>query len=106
MAFAALIVMATTSGCATLAQHAETRRALEHAEKEINATALTGHLWRIRDHAAGDSPQDLEVLLSYARRLKREDIDESLRIAKRIIWAARAGRRQAQQQLNAAPVYR
>ncbi|MDH3379678.1 MAG: hypothetical protein OEQ39_22360 [Gammaproteobacteria bacterium] len=94
------------TGCATIQRGHESRGTLKTAEQAIQHATATGHVWRLVDAATGTKSVDLDTLLDAARAAHRErDYDDAIRIAERVIDAARLGIRQARAQRNAAPYY-
>ena len=107
-AYTGVIVMCLllATGCATIKHGHESRGTLKTAEQALQHVTATGHVWRLVDPATGPGSANLDTLLEAARAAHRaRDYDDAIRIAKRVIDAARLGIRQARGQRNAAPYY-
>jgi len=101
-----VVYLLLASGCATIKRGHESRGMLKTAEQALRHVTATGHVWRLVDPATGPKSADLDTLLDGARAAHRaRDYDDAIRIAKRVIDAARLGIRQARGQQNAAPYY-
>ncbi len=103
---AIVMCLMLATGCATIQRGHESRGTLKIAEQALEHVTATDHVWRLVDPATGSKSADLDTLLDAARAAHRaRDYDNAIRIAKRVIDAARLGIRQARGQRNAAPYY-
>jgi hypothetical protein len=101
-----VVYLFLATGCATIQRGHESRVTLRIAEQALQHVTATGHVWRLVDSATGPKSADLDTLLDGARAAHRaRDYDDAIRIAKRVIDAARLGIHQARGQRNAAPYY-
>ncbi len=91
---------------AAAADRTEVDQAIAAAEKELAAVAEAGHVWRLIDKSTGSRSENLDKILAAAKKARDEgNLDEALRIAKRVESAAKLGQAQATDQRDAKPFY-
>ena len=80
--------------------------AIAMAEQELAAVKQAKYEWQLIDKATGSASVPLTKLLEAAKKARAEgQEDEALRIAKRVLEAAKLGQQQAQEQSSAKPQY-
>jgi len=105
-----LTVMAVgIGGCASLGSGSTgsaSEQVLKQAEKELVAVRKTGHVWLLLDKATGNKTVSVGKLYT-AAKVARKKGDETLaiRLARKVIWAARAGQEQAAHVATTADYY-
>jgi len=74
-----------------------TDQVFEQAAQELAAVRKTGHVWMLLDKATGGKTVTVGKLLNAARDAQNKgDAATAIRLARKVIWAARAGQKQAQ----------
>jgi len=96
-------------GCANLGTGTtvgKSDQVLKLAAKELAAVRKTGHVWLLFDQATGNKTVTVGKLYATARAAQdRGDEELALRLARKVIWAARAGQKQAQDVATTADYY-
>ncbi len=78
---------------------------LAEAEKELKAAQAVGHEWKLIPSGGGSSKPLSKLLAAAKKAHEAGDNDKAMKIAKRVLEAAKLGQQQAAEQENISPHY-